>query len=77
MGNTVGMLKGDNSAGYCFVLRVLIPMNFLKYVVIMKLKMCTIGKIFGKICPKAIGDTFFQYVVCNQRRDGVRHEGKG
>ena len=44
---------------------------------IMKLKMCTIGKIFGKIYLKAIADTFFQYVVCNQVRDGVRHEGKG
>ena len=40
----------------------------------MKMKMCTIGKIFGKICLKAIGDTSFQYVVCNQGRDG---EGKG
>ena len=44
---------------------------------ITKLKMCTTGKIFGKICLKAIRDTFFQYVVCNQRRDGVSHEGKG
>ena len=43
----------------------------------MKLKMCTIGKIFGKIYLKAIRDTFFQYVVCNQGRDGVRHERKG
>ena len=42
----------------------------------MKLKMCTIGKIFGKIYLKAIRDTFFQYVVCNQGRDGVKHEGK-
>ena len=44
---------------------------------IMKLKMCTTGKIFGKICLKAVRDTFFQYVVCNQERDGVRYEGKG
>ena len=36
----------------------------------MKLKMCTTGKTFGKICLKAIRDTFFQHVVCNQRRDG-------
>ena len=34
-------------------------------------------KIVGKICLKAIGDTFFQYVVCNQARDVVRYEGKG
>ena len=43
----------------------------------MKLKMCTAGKIFDKICLKAIRDTFFQYVICNQGRDGVRHKGKG
>ena len=42
----------------------------------MKLKMCNTGKIFGKIYLKAIRDTFFQYVVCNQGRDGLRHEGK-
>ena len=33
----------------------------------MKLKMCTTSKIFGK---KAIRDTFFQYVVFNQGRNG-------
>ena len=42
----------------------------------MKMKMCTIGKIFDKICLKAIRDNFSQYMVCNQARDGVRHEGK-
>ena len=42
----------------------------------MRLKMCTTGKTFGKICLKTITDTFFPYVVCNQRRDGLRHEGK-
>ena len=36
--------------------------------------MCTTGKIFGKICLKAVIDTFFQYVVCNQEKDGVRHK---
>ena len=30
MGNTGGILQGDNSAGYCFVLRVLTPMKFFK-----------------------------------------------
>ena len=44
---------------------------------IMKLKMCTIGKIFGKICLKAIRDTFFQYLVSYQKRNEVRYEGKG
>ena len=43
----------------------------------MKLKICITGKFFGKICLKPIGDTFFQYVVCNQGKDGVRNEGKG
>ena len=43
----------------------------------MKLKTCTTSKIFGKIYLKAITDTFFQYVVYNQGRDRVRHEGNG
>ena len=44
---------------------------------IMKLKICTTDKIFGNICLKVVRDTFFQYVVCNQERDGVRYKGKG
>ena len=40
----------------------------------MKLKMCTTGKIFGKICLKAVRDSFFQYVIWNQERDGARHK---
>ena len=52
-------------------------MNFFKLVVIMKLKMCTTGKIFGEICLKSARDTFFQCVVCNQEKDGVKHEEKG
>ena len=43
----------------------------------MKLKMCTTGKTFCKICLKTIRDNFFQHVVCNQRRDVVKHEGNG
>ena len=77
MGNRGGIIQGDNSAGHCFVLRNLIPMNFFKYAMIMKLKICTTGKMFGKICLKTIRDTFFRYVVCNQARDGMRHERKG
>ena len=38
--------------------------------------MCTTSKIFGEMCLKA-RDTFFQYVIWNQGRDGVRHEGGG
>ena len=40
----------------------------------MKPKMCTTGKIFGKICLKAVRDTFFQYVIWNQERDEVRYK---
>ena len=43
----------------------------------MKLKMCIKGKIFNKMCLKAIRNTFFQYVVCNQGKNGMKHEGKG
>ena len=35
-----------------------------------------IGKIFGKICLKAITDTFFQWSAI-KRGDGVKHERKG
>ena len=34
----------DNLADNCFVLRDLIPVNIFKYVMIIKLKMCTTGK---------------------------------
>ena len=50
-------------------------MDFFKQLVIKK--MCNTSKMFSKISLKAIADIFFQYVVCNQGRDGVRHEGKG
>ena len=43
---------------------------------IMKLKIYTTGKMFGKICLKPVGDIFFQYVICNQERDGVRQKKK-
>ena len=46
----------DNLAGHCFPLRDLIPMKFLKWAMIVQLKMCTVGKIFGKSCLKAIRD---------------------
>ena len=36
---------GDNLAESCFVLRDLIPINIFKKVMIIKLKMCTTGKI--------------------------------
>ena len=36
---------GDNLAENCSVLRDLIPINIFKYVIIIKLKMCTTGKI--------------------------------
>ena len=42
----------------------------------MNLKMSITSKIFGKLCLKFIIDTFFQYVVCNQGRDWMKHEEK-
>ena len=42
----------------------------------MKLKRCTTCKICGSNCLKVIGDFFYQYLVCDQERDGLRHEGK-
>ena len=39
-------------------------------------KMHVTSKIFGKFYLNSIKDTFFQYVVCNQRRDG-KHKEKG
>ena len=48
------VVEGENPAGYCFVLRNLIPINFFKKVMIVKLK------IYGKICVlRIIRDTFF------------------
>ena len=38
--------------------------------------MFTKDNIFGKICLKALRDTFLQYVICSQGRGGVRHEEK-
>ena len=65
MGNTGIIIQEDNSAGHCFVLRDLVPMNLFKYFAIMKLKMYTTGKFF------------FQYMVSSQGKDGLRHEEKG
>ena len=71
-----GIIQGDNSTGPCFVLKKLIQMNFFKFI-IMKVKMCTTGKSFGEICLKAPRDAFFQYVICDEVRGKVNHEGKG
>ena len=48
-------------------------MSFFKLVMIVSLKIYATNKIFGKIYLKAIRDTFFffQYVVCNQGREGI------
>ena len=45
-----GLILGESPAGHCFVLRDLISINFLKHVMIVKLKMHATGKIFGEIC---------------------------
>ena len=50
---------GDNPAGHCFALRDLIPINILKHVMIVKLKMCTTEKVLVKFLSKTIRDTFF------------------
>ena len=50
---------GDNPAGHCFVLRDLFQMSFFKLIMIVLLKTYTASKTFGKICLKAIRDTFF------------------
>ena len=45
-------------------------MSFFKLVMIVLLKIYAAGKIIGKISLKAIRNTFFfQYVVCDQRRE--------
>ena len=44
------IIIGDNPAGHCFLLRDLMPMNFFKKFMTVKLKMCITGRIFGKIC---------------------------
>ena len=49
----------DDRAGQCFALRDLFQMSFFKLVIIALLKIYNASKIFGKICPKAIRDTFF------------------
>ena len=54
------------------MLRDLIPMNFFNEVVIMKLEMCTTGKIFGKTCLKAIRDTFL--LICDLQSREERDE---
>ena len=59
-----------NPAGHVFVLRDLFPTKIFKVVMIVLLKIYATDKIFGKSCLKTFRDTvFFQYVVCNQRRD--------
>ena len=49
-----GIILGDNPAGHCFVLRNLLPMSFFKLVMTVLLKIYIAGKLFGKICLKAI-----------------------
>ena len=64
------MIQGDNPAGHCFVLRDLFPMSFFKLVMIMLLEIYVARKIFDKIYLKGKKYLFFQYVVCDQRREG-------
>ena len=73
MRDTGCIIQGNNSPGHCFVLRDFIPMNFLKQVVIMRLQICTTSTIFVKICLEAVRDTFFQYLICDQGKKGVKY----
>ena len=43
---------------------------------VVKLKMRTADKFFDKVCIKTLEMSFVQYVVYNQRRGAIRHEGK-
>ena len=45
-------------------------MSFFKLAMTVLLKIHTANKIFSKICLKAIRYIFFQYVVCDQGRQG-------
>ena len=46
-------------------------MSFFKLVMIVLQKIYAAGKIFVKVYLKAIRNTFFfQYVVCDQRKEG-------
>ena len=53
------MILEDYPTGCCFVLRDLLPTGFSKKVMILQLKIHPTSKIFGKICLKAIRNTFF------------------
>ena len=55
----MGIILGDNPSGHCFVLSDLFQMSFFKLFMIVLLKIYTTGRIFVKICLKAIRDTFF------------------
>lgn len=54
-----GINLGDNRVGNFLALKNLLPMNFFKYAIIVKLKMYTTDKNLAEICLKAIKDTFF------------------
>ena len=43
----ISIIIGDNPAGHCFLLMDLMLMNFFKYFMIVKLKMCITSRIFG------------------------------
>ena len=53
---------GENPAGHYVILRDLFPMSFFKLVMTVLLKIYAEGKIFGKICLKAIRATFFSNI---------------
>ena len=72
--------RGYNSRrSFCWTLFCIKGFDFSKLFQISRdyeIKMSNIGKSLGKICLKAITDTFFQYGVWDQAVDRVEHEGK-
>ena len=67
-----GIVLVDNPVGQYFVLRDLFPMNFIKRVMIVVIKLHPEGKMFGKACVEKLPKIpFIKYVVCDQESDGV------
>ena len=73
MGDTGGIIQGNNSAGQCFVIRDLFPMNF-QISHEHETENMYHRQNFWSNLSKVVSDTFVQYVVCNQERDRVRQK---
>ena len=68
-----GIILGENPAEHCFVLRDLVPINFLKW--LWNWKCAPQAKFLVKFGSKNYQRCLFsKYEVCHQDRDGVRHD---